>query len=286
MRRLNPRITNKTIITEREVYHHQPRQSLRIIKARVRAIRGDCSLSHAQKNALAKEARGRGVVVARRDNDICHVAVWTPAGYLVNVTHWYGGTENNDSDSEIGASQPPPPFLCFLKVRPPPISTPRTFTARTPRIFAPRLPIMTPPRRRLVPAGKCPFPLELDPAPAPGLPLVFVGDLLRPALRQKTSKAAQQSILAILNSAMKAPPPWQGLPATPPAPPLISTIAARTNSPTIAPAPSALASATVGRTAVVQNTKPILSPSFAPPQVQVKFLSRSWPSYKNQTSPS
>ncbi len=100
MRRPNPRITNKTIITEREVDRHQPRRSLRIIKAWVRAIRGDCSLSRAQKNALAKEARGRGVVVARRDNDICHVAVRTPAGYLVNVTHRYGGTENNDSDSE------------------------------------------------------------------------------------------------------------------------------------------------------------------------------------------
>ncbi len=40
------------------------------------------------------------MVIARRDNDICHVAVRTPAGYLVNVTHRYGGTENNDSDSE------------------------------------------------------------------------------------------------------------------------------------------------------------------------------------------
>jgi hypothetical protein len=42
------------------------------------------------------------VVVARRDNDICHVAVGdrcykgTPAGYLVDDS----GTENNDSDSE------------------------------------------------------------------------------------------------------------------------------------------------------------------------------------------
>ncbi len=40
------------------------------------------------------------MVVARRDKDICHMAVWTPAGYLVNVTHRYGGTENNDSDLE------------------------------------------------------------------------------------------------------------------------------------------------------------------------------------------
>jgi hypothetical protein len=40
------------------------------------------------------------VVVARRDNDICHVAVRTFAGYLVDATHRYGGTENNDLDSE------------------------------------------------------------------------------------------------------------------------------------------------------------------------------------------
>ena len=45
------------------------------------------------------------MVVARRDNDICHVAVgdcyykWTAMGYLVDVTHRYGGPENNNSDS-------------------------------------------------------------------------------------------------------------------------------------------------------------------------------------------
>jgi hypothetical protein len=107
------------------------------------------------KNALAKEARGRGVVFTRKDNGIHHVAVGdqyykrTPAGYLVKVTHRYGGPENNDSDTEsdsecsplevprslvastmanaakgipveclvipIGTSLPPPPFPCFLK---------------------------------------------------------------------------------------------------------------------------------------------------------------------------
>ncbi len=40
------------------------------------------------------------MVIARRDNDICHMAVRTPAGYLVDVTHRYGSTENNDLDSE------------------------------------------------------------------------------------------------------------------------------------------------------------------------------------------
>ena len=73
-------------------------------------IERDCSLSHAQRNTHAKEARGRGVVVARKDSAIRHVAVGnryyegTPAGYLVEVTHRYGGLVNNgsdlDSDSE------------------------------------------------------------------------------------------------------------------------------------------------------------------------------------------
>ncbi len=69
----------------------------------------------------------------------------------------------------------------------------------------------------------------------------------------KSLKAVQQLILAILNSTTKAPPPRQGLPATPPAPSLFSTIAARKNSPTTAPAPSALASATAGMWAAVQK---------------------------------
>ena len=66
-------------------------------------------------------------------------------------------------------------------------------------------------------------------------------------------EATQQLILAILNSTTKAPPPWQVLTPISPAPPLFSTIAACTNSPTIALAPSALASVTVGMLAVVQK---------------------------------
>ena len=76
-----------------------------------------------------------------------------------------------------------------------------------------------------------------------------------PRAAAKSTKVGQQSILAILNSTTKAPPPWQGLPATPPAPPLFSTIAAQKNSPTTAPALTALASATVGMSAAVQKHK-------------------------------
>ncbi len=93
----------------------------------------------------------------------------------------------------------------------------------------------------------------------------------------KSTKVGQQSILAILNSATKVPPPRQVSPAIPPAPPLFSTIAGKNNSPTTAPVPTALASATVGMSAAVQKHKPILSPSFAPPQVQVKSLRQGWP---------
>ena len=79
------------------------------------------------------------------------------------------------------------------------------------------------------------------------------GQPVAPRAAAKSSKAAQQLILAILKSTTKALSPWQGLPATPPAPPLFSTIAAHTNSPTIAPVPLALASATVGMSVVVQK---------------------------------
>ncbi len=79
------------------------------------------------------------------------------------------------------------------------------------------------------------------------------GRPVAPRAAEKSSKAAQQLILAILNSATKAPSPQQCLPATPPAPPLFSTIAARKNSPTTATAPSALASATVRMSAAVQK---------------------------------
>jgi hypothetical protein len=79
------------------------------------------------------------------------------------------------------------------------------------------------------------------------------GRPVAPSAAAKSSKAAQQLILAILNSITKAPPPQQGLLATPPAPPLFSTIAAHKNSPTTAPAPSALTSATVGMLAALQK---------------------------------
>ena len=46
------------------------------------------------------------MVVTRKDNNIRRLAIGdcyykrTPAGYLVEVTHWSGGPENNDLDSE------------------------------------------------------------------------------------------------------------------------------------------------------------------------------------------
>ena len=120
-----------------------------------------------------------------KDSAIHYVAVGdryyeqTPVGYLVKVTHRYGGPVNNDLDSDsdspsevprsivaltvanasktilakslvilIGASLPSPPFHCFMKACPPSILTPRIFTASTPPIFAPWLPVMMPPRRR------------------------------------------------------------------------------------------------------------------------------------------
>ena len=60
------------------------------------------------KKLLVKEARGRGVISARRDINILHYAIgdwyykWTPTGYLVDMTHRYGDPENNNlgSDSE------------------------------------------------------------------------------------------------------------------------------------------------------------------------------------------
>jgi hypothetical protein len=53
-----------------------------------------------------KDARGRGVVVARRDNSILHVAIGnhnyqrTPARYLVDVTHRSDGLIDNDLESD------------------------------------------------------------------------------------------------------------------------------------------------------------------------------------------
>ena len=46
------------------------------------------------------------MVVAREDSNIHHVALGgryceqTPVGYLVKVTHQYGGPVNNNSDSD------------------------------------------------------------------------------------------------------------------------------------------------------------------------------------------
>jgi hypothetical protein len=104
MKRPSPSITNTTTIAERELYRHQPRRSHRILEARVQAIGQDCSLSRAQKNAQTKEARGRVFVVARKDGDIRHVVISaryyerTPTGFLIKVTHRYGGPVSNDSD--------------------------------------------------------------------------------------------------------------------------------------------------------------------------------------------
>jgi hypothetical protein len=59
-----------------------------------------------QKNAQTKEARGRVVAVARKDSGIRHVAVGdcyykrAPVGFLVEVTHQYGGPVSNDSGSD------------------------------------------------------------------------------------------------------------------------------------------------------------------------------------------
>ena len=103
MKKPSPSLTNAMTIAEREIYHHQPQRSHRILKAGVQAIGRDCLLSRAQKNAQTKEARGRVFVLARKDGDICHVAIGdryyerTPAGFLVKVTHRYGGPVSNDS---------------------------------------------------------------------------------------------------------------------------------------------------------------------------------------------
>ena len=101
----NPKITNATTIAERESYRHQPQRSHRILEARVQAIGQDCSLSRAQKVVQTKEARQRVFVAARKDGNSHHVAVGahyyerTPAGFLVEVTHRYGGPVSYDLGS-------------------------------------------------------------------------------------------------------------------------------------------------------------------------------------------
>jgi hypothetical protein len=89
MKRPSLSLTNATTIAEREIYR---------------------LLSCAQKNAQGKEERGRGVILARKDSAIRHVAVgdwyyeWTPVGYLVEVTHRYGGPVNNNLDSDSNSA--------------------------------------------------------------------------------------------------------------------------------------------------------------------------------------
>jgi hypothetical protein len=65
------------------------------------AIRKDCTLSQAKKRTLVGIAKGRIVVVDSRDNDI-HARRWykkTLAGYLVDISHQFGGPANSDSKS-------------------------------------------------------------------------------------------------------------------------------------------------------------------------------------------
>jgi hypothetical protein len=104
-KRPNPNITNPTMIAERKLYRHQPRRSHRILEVWVQVIGRDFLLSSAQKITQTKEARGRVFVAARKDGDTHHVAVsahyyeWTPAGFLIEVTHRYGGPVSYDSGS-------------------------------------------------------------------------------------------------------------------------------------------------------------------------------------------
>ena len=103
-KRPNPTITNATTIAERDIYRHQPRRSHRIREARVRAIGRNPLLSRAQKKGQTKEAR-RVFVPARKDGNTHFVAVGahyyerTAAGFLVEVTHRYGGQVSYDSES-------------------------------------------------------------------------------------------------------------------------------------------------------------------------------------------
>ena len=99
-------LTNATTIAEREKYHYQPQRSHRLLKARLLVTGQDRLLSRAQKSAQAKEVRGQNVVIVRKDSDICHMAVGnryykrTPMGYLIEVTHWYGGPVSKALDSD------------------------------------------------------------------------------------------------------------------------------------------------------------------------------------------
>ncbi len=104
-KRPNPNITNATTMAERDIYRHQPRRSHRIREVRVQAIGRNLLLSRAQKIVQTKEARGRVFVAARKDGDTHHVAVGAhyykrkAAGFLVEVTHRYGGQVSYNSES-------------------------------------------------------------------------------------------------------------------------------------------------------------------------------------------
>ncbi len=71
----------------------------------MQAIGRNFLLSRAQKLAQTKEVRGQVFVAARKDGDTHHVAVGahyykrTPVGFLVEVTHRYGGPVSYDSGS-------------------------------------------------------------------------------------------------------------------------------------------------------------------------------------------
>ena len=102
-KRPNPKITNATKREERKIYRHLPRRSRRIKEARLRAIKRDCSLSHAQKKELIKVTKRR---VTRTDGSFPLVAIGgryyeqTAAGYLVELTHRFGGPVTTDLGSE------------------------------------------------------------------------------------------------------------------------------------------------------------------------------------------
>ena len=103
-KRPNPTITNATTLAERDIYRYQPRRSHRIREARVRAIGRNPLLSRAQKKGQTKEAR-RVFSAGRQDGNTHFVALGahyyerTAAGFLVEVTHRYGGQVSYDSES-------------------------------------------------------------------------------------------------------------------------------------------------------------------------------------------
>ena len=69
--------------------------------------RSDCLLSLERKNELVRDAEG--LFIVRRGNDIHHYAIGnryydrTPVGYLVDVTHRYGGPTISVLESTPGS---------------------------------------------------------------------------------------------------------------------------------------------------------------------------------------